>query len=387
MSSTRSDALIFVLTAVVTVCFDLIEAVEIGIVAAAFFALRSVARRSSVVREELPGPSAPGDEEIALLRLDGAMFFGAADRISTAIVDADHPRTSVVIIRMSQLGMLDATGANTLAQICTELEGRGITVIIKGVREEHAALLANVGVFESLRHEHHLVDTLDEAIEHARTHVARSLLGTQAGSRPVERHDTVQQRRRLGHRNGRGEESLDRGLLRERRDVRQHRLEHVDVDVVRLPGGACHVPPVHHHLGQRDHPPTSAGKSMPPARDMPVHAAGRAERVGEFGEPLRIAGRQSSSRSSVICGGLSVSSPNRLAAASVNAAASPPMWQTRAATLRPAHGVAPANWSSLMSRSRSAVPAHAVVMSIMSIPTGGPSRTHRGPQAVLESAQ
>ncbi|RZT24926.1 SulP family sulfate permease [Mycobacterium sp. BK558] len=172
LCSTRSDALTFILTAAVTVCFDLIDAVEIGIVVAAFFALRSVARRSSVVREDLPGPAEPGDEEIALLRLDGAMFFGVADRISTAIVDADHPHTSVVIIRMSQLGMLDATGANTLAQICAELESRGITVIIKGVREEHSALLENVGVFESLRHERHLVDTLDEAVEHARTHVS-----------------------------------------------------------------------------------------------------------------------------------------------------------------------------------------------------------------------
>jgi len=172
LRSTRSDALTFVLTAIITVCFDLIEAVEIGLVVAAFFALRGVARRSSVVREDLPGQHRPGDEQIALLRLDGAMFFGVAERISSAIVDADHPRTSVVIIRMSQLGMLDATGAHTLAQICTELEGRGITVIIKGVRPEHMTLLANVGVFESLRHENHLLDSLADAVDHARTHVA-----------------------------------------------------------------------------------------------------------------------------------------------------------------------------------------------------------------------
>lgn len=172
LRSTRSDALIFVLTAVVTVCFDLIEAVQIGIVVAAFVALRSVARRSSVVREDLPGPHQPGDEQIALLRLDGAMFFGAAERISNAIVDAEHQHTSVVIIRMSQLGMLDATGAHTLAQITTELESRDITVIIKGVQPEHMELLANVGVFESLRHENHLLDSLDDAVAHARTHVA-----------------------------------------------------------------------------------------------------------------------------------------------------------------------------------------------------------------------
>ena len=134
LRSTRSDAVTFVLTALVTVCFDLIEAVEIGIVFAAFFALRTVARRSSVVREELPGPPQPGDDRIALLRLDGAMFFGAAERISKAIADDHDPHgaeVSVVIIRMSQIGMLDATGAHTLAELAEELESRGITVIIR----------------------------------------------------------------------------------------------------------------------------------------------------------------------------------------------------------------------------------------------------------------
>ncbi len=50
LRSTRSDAWIFVLTAVVTVCFDLIEAVEIGVLVAAVFALRSLARRAAASR-------------------------------------------------------------------------------------------------------------------------------------------------------------------------------------------------------------------------------------------------------------------------------------------------------------------------------------------------
>lgn len=173
--STRSDALAFMLTAVVTVCFDLIEAVEIGILVAAFFALRTVAGRSSVVREELPGPPQSGDERIALLRLDGAMFFGAAERISQTITGNGQPGVTVVIIRMSQLGMLDATGAHTLAEIAGELEARGITVIIKGVQPEHLNLLANMGVLEQLRHENHLVDSLEEATAHARSHVASAI--------------------------------------------------------------------------------------------------------------------------------------------------------------------------------------------------------------------
>ena len=174
LRSTRSDAATFVLTAAVTICFDLIEAVEIGILVAAFFALRQVARRSSVTREQLPGPARPGDEQIALLRLDGAMFFGVAERISNTIIDADHPDVRVVVIRMSQLGLLDATGANTLVNIVDDLEARGITVIIKGVQAEHMNLLTNVGVIESLRHENHLIDSLDDAIAHARSHISEA---------------------------------------------------------------------------------------------------------------------------------------------------------------------------------------------------------------------
>ena len=174
LRSTRSDAVTFALTALVTVCLDLIEAVEIGVVVAGFFALHRVAGRSSVVREELPGPPLPGDERIVLLRLDGAMFFGATERISAMITDPDHPDVSVVVIRMSQLSMLDATGAHTLGRITEELEARGITVIIKGVRPEHLPLLTNVGAIEALRHERHLVDTLEEALAHARGHVARA---------------------------------------------------------------------------------------------------------------------------------------------------------------------------------------------------------------------
>ena len=171
LRSTRSDAVTFVLTAAVTVAFDLIEAVEIGLLVTAFFALRTVARRSSVVREELPGPPRPGDQRIALLRLDGAMFFGAAERISNTFAAIEDSDVSVVIIRLSQLGMLDATGAHTLAEIAETLESRGITVIIKGIRPEHFTLLSNVGVFEALRHDNHVIDSLDDAIAHARSHL------------------------------------------------------------------------------------------------------------------------------------------------------------------------------------------------------------------------
>ncbi|WPU08410.1 SulP family inorganic anion transporter [Pseudarthrobacter oxydans] len=172
LRSTRSDAAVFILTAIITVAFDLIVAIQIGLAAAALFALRTFASLSSVQREEIPGPRAEGDEHIAVLRLDGAMFFGAAERILQEISQVKD--VQVAIIRLSQLRMLDATGAHALVEVVSALELRGITVLLKGVRPDHLRLVTNVGVIRSLRHHKHLFGHLGEAVEHARSHVRRN---------------------------------------------------------------------------------------------------------------------------------------------------------------------------------------------------------------------
>ena len=173
IGSTRADTVVFFVTALITVSFDLIEAVEIGIAAAAFFALRALVRSSGVHREEIPGPVHEGDEHIAVFRLDGALFFAAAERVLervSAIRNVD-----VVIIRMSQLQILDATGARTITDIVQALERRGITVLIKGIQERHLRLVTQVGVLDSLRHHKHLFTELAPAVEHARSHVTRAV--------------------------------------------------------------------------------------------------------------------------------------------------------------------------------------------------------------------
>jgi SulP family sulfate permease len=172
LRSTRADAFVFVLTALITVAFDLIVAIEIGLVAAAVFTLRKFASLSGVQREEIAGPPAPGDRHIAIFRLDGAMFFGAAERVLQEISQVRD--IQVAIIRLSQVRMLDATGAHTLVEVISALELRGVTVLLKGVQPQHLDLVTNVGVIRSLRHHKHLFDTLPGAVEHARSHVARN---------------------------------------------------------------------------------------------------------------------------------------------------------------------------------------------------------------------
>lgn len=175
LRSTRADAMAFVLTAIVTVSVDLIVAVLIGISLAAVVALRNLSRSAGVERQELPGEPLPGDDRIALIRIDGPLFFGVGDRVLDTVTRLDE--VSVVVLRMSQIGLVDATGARVLSEIVQRLEARGVTVLIKGVREGHAALFETVGVLTALgHHEHHFASFYD-AIEHARAHVRHERAG------------------------------------------------------------------------------------------------------------------------------------------------------------------------------------------------------------------
>ena len=114
VGSSRSDTVVFVVTAIVTVSVDLIVAVAIGIVVAAFFALRNLAKSGGVNREELP-LAQPGDEHSALFRLDGALFFGAAHRVLERVASVSG--VLVVVLRLSQLQVLDATGARVITEM------------------------------------------------------------------------------------------------------------------------------------------------------------------------------------------------------------------------------------------------------------------------------
>lgn len=172
--ATRSDAVVFALTALATVAFDLILAVEVGIAAAALLALRQVALTAQITPVPAEGPDRDRAEDllhagILVYRLDGALFFGAAQRFLTeltAISDA-----SVVVLRLPDLQVLDATGAQALGEIVDELESRGITVLLKGPRPEHLRVLTATGALARLRHENHLFTDLEAALAHARHHV------------------------------------------------------------------------------------------------------------------------------------------------------------------------------------------------------------------------
>jgi SulP family sulfate permease len=176
--ATRSDAVVFALTALATIAFDLVFAIELGMAAAAVLALRSVARSATATPDQTAIEIDPTQAAtlrhsgIVTYRLDGALFFGAAQRFLTELTAVSNVR--VVVLRLPEMQVLDATGAQALGEIVSELEARGITVLVKGPRPAHRRTLAAVGALDRLAHENHLFDNLDDALAHARRHALRT---------------------------------------------------------------------------------------------------------------------------------------------------------------------------------------------------------------------
>jgi len=178
MQATRGDALVLVATAIATVVFDLVTAVIVGLVVAGLYALQQVSRSAHIdavpldTSDHSDAERALLDEHVVAYRLDGPLFFGAAHRFLLELSEVGDVR--VVILRLGRVQTLDATGATVLGQTIRDLEGRGITVLLSGIRDDHDTIFSTLGVYEHLAHEAHVFPTTPDAIEHARRHLART---------------------------------------------------------------------------------------------------------------------------------------------------------------------------------------------------------------------
>ncbi|MFJ1807361.1 MULTISPECIES: SulP family inorganic anion transporter [unclassified Streptomyces] len=179
--ATRSDAIVLVLTAVATLALDLVYAVIIGLFVAGALALRAVAQQARMdqvdFKADLPGEHS--EEEHALLaehivayRIDGPLFFAGAHRFLLELSEVADVR--VVILRMSRVSTVDATGALVLKDAVQKLNRRGIAVMTSGIRSGQRQALQSVGALELLQLEGREYTTTPEAIAGARAHLHRA---------------------------------------------------------------------------------------------------------------------------------------------------------------------------------------------------------------------
>ncbi|MFE0515057.1 SulP family inorganic anion transporter [Streptomyces sp. NPDC058964] len=176
--ATRSDALTLVLTAVATLALDLVYAVIIGLVVAGVLALRAVAKQARLDQVPLDRGDHSAEEHalltehIVAYRIDGPLFFAAAHRFLLELTQVTDVR--VVILRMSRVSTMDATGALVLKDAVEKLHRRGIVVMASGIRPGQRRVLDSVGALESLRDEDRQHATTPDAIRAARDHLERS---------------------------------------------------------------------------------------------------------------------------------------------------------------------------------------------------------------------
>ncbi|WP_438943149.1 SulP family inorganic anion transporter [Nonomuraea aridisoli] len=173
--STRGDAVVLMLTAVATLALDLVQAVILGLIAAGALALRAIARNVRLdtvpLRPDLPEDHTEAEHEllaehIVAYRLDGPLFFAAAHRFLLELSEVAD--VAVVILRMSRVTTIDASGALVLGDAIDRLQRRGITVYVSGIRDGHHQPLQALGVIARLDAAGKVFATTPEAIAAAR---------------------------------------------------------------------------------------------------------------------------------------------------------------------------------------------------------------------------
>lgn len=157
--STRSDLSVLFLTAILTIVLDIIWAVAVGILVAGILVLRRLASRSGIVRENSENP------RIAAIRIDGTMFFGVADRMEHEIPKLGG--VEVVILRLSRVGVLDASGVKGIGEVVDRILGSGRKVVVLGAAPEVLAMGIRMGLLRQDQVDDHYRDTREAAWERA----------------------------------------------------------------------------------------------------------------------------------------------------------------------------------------------------------------------------
>jgi SulP family sulfate permease len=176
--SGRGEALTLTLTAAATLAFTLTTAVIAGMVLAGVLALRQVARAARLEQVPLHADLPPADhheveqallaEHIVAYRIEGPLLF-AAHRFLLELTE--QAQVKVVILRMSRVFALDASGAKVLRDTIEKLTHRGTLVLVSGVRKDHLSRLNALGVLDPLHGAGRVFASTPDAITYAHQHL------------------------------------------------------------------------------------------------------------------------------------------------------------------------------------------------------------------------
>lgn len=169
----KSDIIVLVATFFLTVFFDLVIAIEIGVVLAALLFMKRMAETADIKAwKYTDSPDiTPGEAEklreiphsISVFEICGPMFFAAADQLLG--INSDH-RTKAVIIRMRSVPAIDASAMKCLHELAERAKKKNIHLIFSHVNEQPMKVMKKDGFYELIGKENfheNIVSALDYA--------------------------------------------------------------------------------------------------------------------------------------------------------------------------------------------------------------------------------
>ena len=149
----KSDILVLIVTFVLTVIFDLVVAIEIGMVLACLLFIKRMGEETHADSWVYTDDDTPDIDEhlqklplqIRVYEITGPLFFGAADAIEHIVV---KDFTSCLVLRMRGVPALDSTAMNALQNLVKTCEGKGITLVFSHVNEQPMHVMEKAGFVE-----------------------------------------------------------------------------------------------------------------------------------------------------------------------------------------------------------------------------------------------
>ena len=155
----KSDIFVLFVTLILTVVFDLVVAIGVGMVLAALLFMKQMADVSGVKDWVYVDDEDDDPDHIALKRvpkntkvyeINGPMFFAASDKFMYVISDKN---VDVLCIRMRNVPAIDATGVETLKKIADICDKNNISVVFSHVNEQPMGIMEKSGFVDRIGRE------------------------------------------------------------------------------------------------------------------------------------------------------------------------------------------------------------------------------------------
>lgn len=170
----RADAVVLIASCVLTFAFDLVLAIEVGMILTCALFLKRMSDETEVkgwkyYEDDSDDPDSINKKTVPtfvrVYEISGPLFFGVADRLNDITV---KDFTKVLIIRMRGVPSLDATAMYALERLQENCKNKGITLVFSHVNEQPYKAMLNEGFVQKVGEEN-FCPNIDAALAHAAT--------------------------------------------------------------------------------------------------------------------------------------------------------------------------------------------------------------------------